>query len=39
MDGTLSGQERLTYRVDGGGDLTITLEWNATRIREAAMAV
>jgi hypothetical protein len=29
---TLSGRERLTYRVDGGGDLTVTLEWNATRI-------
>jgi hypothetical protein len=29
---TLSGRERLTYRVDGGDDLTITLEWNATRI-------
>ena len=28
---TLSGRERLTYRVDGGGDLTITFEWNATR--------
>ncbi len=31
MGCTLSGRERLTYRVDGGGDLTITFEWNATR--------
>jgi hypothetical protein len=28
----LSGRERLTYRVDGGGELTITYEWNATRL-------
>jgi hypothetical protein len=27
----LSGLERLIYRVDGGGELIITLEWNATR--------
>ena len=37
--GTLSGRERLTYRrVDGGGDLTITYEWSATRIEESATA-
>ena len=29
---TLSGRERLVYRVDGGSELAITLEWNATRI-------
>lgn len=29
---TLSGRERLTYRVDDGSELIITLEWNATRI-------
>jgi hypothetical protein len=29
---TLSGRERLIYRVDGGTELTITLEWNAARI-------
>jgi len=28
---TLSGRERLIYRVDGGSELIITLEWNATR--------
>jgi hypothetical protein len=34
---TLSGRERLTYRrVDGGGDLTITYQWSATRIEESA---
>ncbi len=27
----LSGLERLVYRVDGGSELIITLEWNATR--------
>jgi hypothetical protein len=26
---TLSGQERLIYRVDGGSELIIALEWNA----------
>ncbi len=29
---TLSGRERLIYRVDGGSELIITFEWNATRI-------
>jgi hypothetical protein len=29
---TLSGRERLIYRVEGGSELIITLEWNATRI-------
>jgi hypothetical protein len=33
---TLSGRERLIYRVYGGSELIITLEWNATRIQEAA---
>jgi hypothetical protein len=28
----LSGRERLVYRVDGGGELIISLEWNATRM-------
>ena len=28
----LSGLERLIYRVVGGSDLIITMEWNATRI-------
>ena len=31
-DRTLTGLERLTYRVFGGNELTITLEWNATRM-------
>ena len=32
LDGrTLSGRERLTYRVDSGGELIITFEWNAAR--------
>lgn len=31
-DRTLTGLERLTYRVVGGNELTITLEWNATRM-------
>ena len=30
--GKLSGRERLIYRVDGGGELIITLEWDAARI-------
>jgi hypothetical protein len=29
---TLSGRERLVYRVDGGGDLVVSFEWNATRM-------
>ena len=29
---SLSGREQLTYRVYGGGELNITLEWNATRL-------
>jgi hypothetical protein len=29
---TLSGRERLIYRVDGGSELIITFEWNATRL-------
>jgi hypothetical protein len=29
---TLSGRERLIYRVDGGSDLIVNFEWNATRI-------
>lgn len=29
---TLSGRERLIYRVNGGSELIITLEWNATPI-------
>ena len=29
---TLSGRERLIYRMDGGSELIITFEWNATRI-------
>lgn len=29
---TLSGRERQMYRVDGGSELVITLEWNAMRI-------
>ena len=29
---TLSGRERLMYRVDAGSELIITFEWNATRI-------
>jgi hypothetical protein len=29
---TLSGRERLRYRVDGGSELIITFEWNATRL-------
>jgi hypothetical protein len=28
----LSGRERLTYRVVGGSELTITLEWHATPV-------
>ena len=32
LDGrTLSGRERLIYRVDSGGELIITFEWNAAR--------
>jgi hypothetical protein len=26
----LSGRERLIYRVDGGSELIITMQWNAT---------
>jgi hypothetical protein len=29
---SLSGRERQMYRVDGGGELIVTLEWNAARI-------
>ena len=29
---TLSGRERLMYRVNGGSDLIITFDWNAARI-------
>ena len=29
---TLSGRERLIYRVDGGSELIIAFEWNATRL-------
>jgi len=29
---TLSGRERLIYRVNGGSELIITFEWDATRI-------
>ena len=28
----LSGRERLMYRVEGGGNLTITFEWSAARM-------
>jgi hypothetical protein len=28
----LSGRERLVYRVDGGGELIISLDWSATRM-------
>lgn len=31
----LSGHERLTYRVDRGGELTITFEWDATPSEES----
>jgi hypothetical protein len=26
----MSGRERLTYRVEGGSEVTIALQWNAT---------
>jgi hypothetical protein len=33
LDGrTLSGRERLIYRVSGGSELVITFDWNASRM-------